>query len=97
MLPEDLVAGMRHRLAHSGLPSLVAATLNWNDHQRHVRFDFFFGGSSEDADLDQLEFDVLAQLIADMGMGVETAGFAAVFDRPSAENALSDPARLYPP
>jgi hypothetical protein len=97
MIPDDILSGMRGRFGYSQLTNLQAATFDFDEAGRHLRFDFFFAGASEDVDFDELESGLLGELIADVWSGVDTVGFAVFFDEPSARLASLEPSRLYPP
>jgi hypothetical protein len=94
MIPPEILAAMRGRFAHHKLAGLQAVT--FHERSDHLRIDFFFAGSSEDVDLDELEAGTLSELIGDVWAGVDTVGFAVFFDDPSTRQALVDPLRLYP-
>jgi hypothetical protein len=87
---------MRGRFAYHRLSGLQAATATLQEADKHLRIDFFFAGTSEDVDFDELEAGTLSELIADVWAGVDTVGFAVFFDEPSSRRACLDPSRLYP-
>jgi len=96
MIPDDVLEAMRGRFDYYRLPGLRAATFEFNEVDKHLRIDFFFAGTSEDVDFDELDAGLLTELIADVWRGVDQVGFAVFFDPPSTQRALLDPARLHP-
>ncbi|RYG88927.1 MAG: hypothetical protein EON59_02915 [Alphaproteobacteria bacterium] len=87
---------IRGRISISALTGLRAATANFDDANRHLRLDFYFAGTSEDVDFEELEFGLVGAIIGDLWAGIDTVGFAVFFDGPSGEAAAANPARLYP-
>ncbi|MDR7061700.1 MULTISPECIES: hypothetical protein [unclassified Sphingopyxis] len=96
MIPSEILSAMRGRFAFHRLSGLEAATANYDEAGKHIRIDFFFAGTSEEVDFEELEAGTLGELITDAWAGVNTIGFAVYFDAPSAEKARLDPSRLYP-
>jgi hypothetical protein len=96
MIPENLMSAMRGRISNSAVTGLRAATASYDDGKRHLRLDFFFEGTSENVDFEELEFGLIGEVIGDLWAGIDTVGFAVFFDGPSGEAAASNPARLYP-
>lgn len=90
------MSAMRNRIARCGQAALRAATASYDEPSKHVRIDFFFTGTSEDVDFEELEFGIVGEIVGDIWAGVETVGFAVIFDGPSSDAALANPARLYP-
>ncbi len=96
MIPENLMTAMRARISSSALTGLRAATASYDDAKRHLRLDFFFEGTSEKVDFDELEFGLVGEIVGDLWAGIETVGFAVFFDGPASEAAAANMHRLYP-
>ncbi len=96
MIPSEILSAMRGRFAYHRLSGLEAATATFDEAGKHLRIDFFFSGSSEEIDFEELEAGTLSELVADVWAGVNTVGFAVFFDAPSTAQARLDPSRLYP-
>jgi hypothetical protein len=96
MFPQDAISSMRWWIGAFKPPGLQAATFEFDEHKKHLHIDFFFSGTSEDVDLEQIEDDALGQLLADVWQNIETAGFAVFFDQRALDMALANPSRLYP-
>ena len=76
MIPENLMSAIRGRISASALTALRAATANYDDANRHLRLDFFFAGTSENVDFEELEFGLVGEIIGDLWAGIDTVGFA---------------------
>lgn len=96
MTSDEIFSVIRTHFDHHKFPGLKAATVSFDSVKRHLRVDFYFGGTSEEVDFAELEVGLLGELIAHIWASVHTVGFGVFFDEPSMKRALSDPFRLYP-
>jgi hypothetical protein len=96
MIPENMMAAMRGRISSSAQTGLRAATASFDDGRKHLRLDFFFSGTSENVDFEELEFGLVGEIIGDLWTGIDTVGFAVFFDGPSGDVAVANSARLFP-
>jgi len=96
MIPEKLMSAMRDRLSRYAKTELRAATANYDDARKHLRIDFFFAGTSDNIDFEELEFGIVGEMVSDVWVDIETVGFSVFFDGPSGDAAALNPARLYP-
>jgi hypothetical protein len=80
----------RYCVKRDSVKELMAATLEWDDRQKHLRVNFFLDGIPQDIDLEILELAV-GEIVAAHWQAIKTAGSSYVFDSLLLKGALASP------
>jgi hypothetical protein len=91
---EELRETARQCIVRIAAPELVAATLEWDAEQRHLRLNFFLDGIAQDIDLEPFEL-ALGEVIATRWHPIETAGTTYSFDGVLNERAHESPLLVF--
>lgn len=84
----------RFCVKRDAVDELAAATLEWQQDEKHLRVTFFLEGIAPDIDFAPLEL-ALGEIVAASWQSIETAGAVYVFDRVLLAEALASTALIF--
>jgi len=84
----------RFCVKRDAVDELAAATLEWDEDNKHLRVTFFLEGTAPDIDLAPLDL-ALGEIVGARWQSIETAGAVYVFDRVLLAEALTSAALIF--